>query len=79
MIALVLNPRRLKKIYFLKNQKPGEPVYAQVNRDKKRSRQYEAGSGQDMGQMGAYDDAPPSLSRLSMDPHGQGAAGDSWV
>jgi hypothetical protein len=63
-------------IFFFK-QKPGEPVYAQVNRDKKRSRQYEGSSGQDMGLTGTYDEAP-SLSRLNMDPHGQGA-GDSWV
>ena len=60
-------------------QKPGEPVYAQVNRDKKRSRQYEGGvGGAEVGGAGpgsAYEDAP-SLSRLNMDPHG---AGDSWV
>nr|CAH0108312.1 unnamed protein product [Daphnia galeata] len=62
---------------FPPGAKPGEPVYAQVNRDKKRSRQYEGGSGQDMGLTGTYDEAP-SLSRLNMDPHGQGA-GDSWV
>jgi len=62
---------------FPPGTKPGEPVYAQVNRDKKRSRQYEGGSGQDLGVGGGYDDAP-SLSRLNMDPHGQGA-GDSWV
>ncbi|EFX70640.1 hypothetical protein DAPPUDRAFT_327969 [Daphnia pulex] len=62
---------------FPPGTKPGEPVYAQVNRDKKRSRQYEGGSGQDMGLTGTYDEAP-SLSRLNMDPHGQGA-GDSWV
>ena len=50
-----------------------------MNRDKKRSRQYEGGAGQDMaGMTGTYDEAPPSLSRLNMDPHGQGA-GDSWV
>ncbi|XP_045030658.1 catenin delta-2 isoform X4 [Daphnia magna] len=62
---------------FPPGTKPGEPVYAQVNRDKKRSRQYEGGSSQDMGLTGTYDEAP-SLSRLNMDPHGQGA-GDSWV
>ena len=50
-------------------------MYAQVNRDKKRSRQYEGGAGQELGGGGAYEEAP-SLSRLNMDPHG---AGDSWV
>ena len=54
-----------------------------MNRDKKRSnRQYEGGpGGQDHMGPGGYDETtPPSLSRLNMDPHGQGAAaGDSWV
>lgn len=68
---------------FPPGAKAGEPVYAQVNRDKKRSnRQYEGGpGGQDHMGPGGYDETtPPSLSRLNMDPHGQGAAaGDSWV
>ena len=64
--------------FFL--QKPGEPVYAQVNRDKKRSRQYEtsgpgAGGGHDPAGSAYEDQAALSCH---IDPHGQGA-GDSWV
>ena len=67
--------------------RPGEPVYAQVNRDKKRSR-----GGGEGGQFGNqdYSDLPPywgvqDNSGQNLDSsggdrtHQQPPAGDSWV
>lgn len=61
--------------------KPGEPLYAQVNREKKKNRQYEgggvegvtAGTPQYEGEHWQYDERRPAAD--SRPP----AGGDSWV
>jgi hypothetical protein len=50
----------------LQQPKPGEPLYAQVNLEKKKKRQYELGVGQG-GQGGG---APPGVNA---------AAGSQWL
>lgn len=65
--------------------KPGEPLYAQVNREKKKNRQYEAGAqpqydGQlppGPGDMWGYEEP---VKGMVMDGHrSTPAGGDSWV
>lgn len=73
--------------------KPGEPLYAQVNREKKKNRgpgnQLEGGVAPGPGDMWGYEDqgtpnATPAAKGLVVDGHGHMAApappgGDSWV
>ncbi|XP_066996791.2 catenin delta-2 isoform X2 [Anabrus simplex] len=60
--------------------KPGEPLYAQVNREKKKNRQYEAGAGQlppGPGDLWGYEEPTKGIV---MDSHSENpAGGDSWV
>lgn len=64
--------------------KPGEPLYAQVNREKKKNRQYEPGGNQAQyegppgpGDMWGYEE--PSKG-VVMDSHSENpTGGDSWV
>lgn len=55
--------------------KPGEPVYAKVNRDKKRNRQYD-GMGPQYGTLGAddwggpvYSGSPAATPNFNNSPH----------
>ncbi|XP_059491223.1 splicing regulator ARVCF isoform X2 [Neocloeon triangulifer] len=70
--------------------KPGEPLYAQVNREKKKNRQYEQQQYPDEqlapgpGDMWGYEEQPPAAPKptgngapAAMDP--ENAGGDSWV
>lgn len=78
---------------MLAQVKPGEPLYAQVNREKKKNRgpgnQLEGGVAPGPGDMWGYEDqatpnATPAAKGLVVDGHGHMAApappgGDSWV
>jgi hypothetical protein len=68
--------------------KPGEPLYAQVNREKKKNRQYEQQQYPDEqlapgpGDMWGYEEqnppkAPQGNGAAGVDP--EAAGGDSWV
>lgn len=72
-------------LWMFQLAKPGEPLYAQVNREKKKNRQYEAGAqpqydGQlppGPGDMWGYEEP---VKGMVMDGHrSTPAGGDSWV
>lgn len=72
----------LTNFLFFQHTKPGEPLYAQVNREKKKNRQYEGGGGSEGGAVGTpqyegehwqYDE------RRSAQDARPAAGGDSWV
>lgn len=55
--------------------RPGEPLYAQVNREKKKNKQYDPSCS--MGEMWNYNEqAQPKVSSVDVST-AQG--GDSWV
>ncbi|KAJ1519856.1 hypothetical protein ONE63_004098 [Megalurothrips usitatus] len=56
--------------------KPGEPLYAQVNREKKKNRQYEGGAAPGPGDVWGYEDQPKGPA---LDGTGAAPGGDSWV
>lgn len=58
--------------------KPGEPLYAQVNREKKKNRQYEGGATPGPGDVWGYEDQPKGAAP-SLDGSGAPPGGDSWV
>ncbi|KAE8747698.1 hypothetical protein FOCC_FOCC005522 [Frankliniella occidentalis] len=58
--------------------KPGEPLYAQVNREKKKNRQYEGGAAPGPGDVWGYEDQPKGVAP-SLDGSGAAPGGDSWV
>lgn len=53
--------------------KPGEPLYAQVNREKKKNRQYEGGNSDGVEHWQYDERRPPPESRPTT------GGGDSWV
>ncbi|XP_065210266.1 catenin delta-2 isoform X2 [Planococcus citri] len=72
--------------------KPGEPLYAQVNREKKKNRQYDPSGTETIGSVGSndawsgYDDQsqdhhlPQHQSKgMVIDPKSPPSGGDSWV
>lgn len=61
---------------MLQQPKPGEPLYAQVNLEKKKKRQYELGVGQG-GQVGQVGAAIPGGGGGIAGPGGGG--GGQWV
>ncbi|XP_054279564.1 catenin delta-2 isoform X4 [Macrosteles quadrilineatus] len=76
------------RIYPPPPVKPGEPLYAQVNREKKKNRgpgnQLDGGVAPGPGDMWGYEDQGPAPKGLVVDGHGHMAApappgGDSWV
>lgn len=52
--------------------KPGEPLYAQVNREKKKNRQFDGNLVQGSGEVWAYEE---NQVKDAVTPSG----GDSWV
>lgn len=65
-------------ISFSQGAKPGEPLYAQVNREKKKNRQYEGGAAPGPGDVWGYEDQPKGVAP-TLDGSGAAPGGDSWV
>jgi hypothetical protein len=59
--------------YFKLQVKPGEPLYAQVNREKKKNRGYEGGNSR------GYYDHWSENDTLPHQQQQQPGGGDSWV
>lgn len=61
--------------FYFQPLRPGEPLYAQVNREKKKNKQYDPSCS--MGEMWNYNEqAQPKVSSVDVST-AQG--GDSWV
>lgn len=65
-------------LFWFQGAKPGEPLYAQVNREKKKNRQYEGGVAPGPGDVWGYEDQPKGVAP-SLDGSGAPPGGDSWV
>ena len=59
--------------------KPGEPLYAQVNREKKKNRQYEGGVAPGPGEVWNYEEQPSGNPVLDGSGGAPAPGGDSWV
>lgn len=62
----------------MQQPKPGEPLYAQVNLEKKKKRQYELGVGQG-GQVGQTGGGGAAISGGGGGIAGPGGGGGQWV
>ena len=66
------------RYFSAQGAKPGEPLYAQVNREKKKNRQYEGGAAPGPGDVWGYEDQPKGVAP-TLDGSGPPPGGDSWV
>lgn len=68
-------------VCVLQQPKPGEPLYAQVNLEKKKKRQYELGVGQggQVGQAGGGAAIPGGGGGIAGPGGGGGGGGGQWV